>query len=478
MTEINRRNFVKGAAAAAGSLFAIGTASRPVLGANDTLQAAVSGINGRGKDHISELLGIDKVQIVALIDPDSRLFEPRGKLIEDKTGKKPMVFQDIRKALEIKEIDVLTIATTNHWHALSAIWACQAGKDVYVEKPCCHNVFEGRVLVEAAKKYNRIVQHGTQGRSEDNWWKLAEIVKKGAYGKLLISRGVVYKRRDTIGFKANEAPPKELDYELWLGPAPEQFYNPNLVHYNWHWFWDFGNGDIGNQGVHQMDIARWMIPGATLPKKVLTAGGRFGYVDQGQTPNTMISVMDFGETQLIFEVRGLPSEKYFDTGTGNVLHFEAGVVANDKFYPKGDMTKAESLPAIDVKMGPGKTHFNNFIESVRSRKTSDLNAPIMEGFYSSALCHLANISYRVGRPVPFVPRRKVFGENAAAYETLDRMEKHLVNNKVSLDESAYFVGRELKIDAVSEQIIDDVQANDLLTRYYRKPFVVPGKSDV
>ncbi|HXK93981.1 MAG TPA: Gfo/Idh/MocA family oxidoreductase, partial [bacterium] len=270
MTPIPRRSFLQ-RSLTAGAVFAIsGTqAGRTVLGANDLIRVAVSGIHGRGGDHINEFMRIDGVQVVCLVDPDARTFENRIKQVEKLGGKTPKTYQDIRRALEDKDIDVLSIASTNHWHSLSTIWGCQAGKDVYVEKPCSHNVREGRVCVQAARYYNRIVQHGTQGRSSRGWWQLAEHAKKGTFGQLVISRGLVYKRRDSIGFKPNTDPPAELDYDLWLGPAPDQFYNANLVHYNWHWFWDFGNGDIGNQGVHQMDIARWMIPGATLPKSVI-----------------------------------------------------------------------------------------------------------------------------------------------------------------------------------------------------------------
>ncbi len=474
MSKLARRSFLK-KSLAAGAVFTIsGTqAGRTVLGANDTIRVAVTGIHGRGGDHISEWMKIDGVQVTCLIDPDSRTFAERVKQVEKLGGKTPKTLQDVRRALEDKEIDVLSIATTNHWHSLSTIWACQAGKDVYVEKPCSHNVHEGRVCVEAARKYNRIVQHGTQGRSERGWWRLAEHVKKGTFGKLLVSRGLVYKRRDSIGFKPNAEPPAELDYELWLGPAPDQFYNANLVHYNWHWFWDFGNGDIGNQGVHQMDIARWMIPGATLPKSVICVGGRFGYVDQGQTANTQVVLMDFGPTQLIFEVRGLPTETYMGAdGSDDVMHFETGTVVNGKFLPK-EGGQPQNLPEVEVKMGPGGSHFPNFIEAVRSRKPSDLNAEILEGHYSAALCHLANISYRLGQPVPFQSAIRPFGDNADAQEAFERMKQHLVKNGVKLEDSAYYLGRKLVIDAATETITNDIQANDMLTRFYRLPFTLP-----
>jgi len=383
--------------------------------------------------------------------------------------------QDIRKALEDKNLDAVSIATPNHWHALMTIWACQAGKDVYVEKPCSHNVHEGRMAVEAARRFGRIVQHGTQSRSEREWATVAAAVKSGKYGKLLVSRGIVYKRRDSIGFKEPTDVPAGLDFDIWLGPAPQQKYHENLVHYNWHWFWDTGNGDIGNQGVHQMDIARWCIDGATLPKSVISLGGRFGYEDQGQTPNTQVAIMDFDGVPLIFEVRGLPTERYYDQGSGgNVMHLTEGIIAGTKFIPKGK-GKPEKITGVEVKLGPGNGNFRNFIEAMRSRKASDLNADILEAHYSSALCHLANVSYRLGELVPWYNKTKAFGDNKEAYETLARMEEHLGTNGIKFDGLKYRLGRKLTIDAKTESIPGDPEAQALLTREYRAPFTVPEK---
>jgi predicted dehydrogenase len=385
--------------------------------------------------------------------------------------------QDIRKVLEDKDVDAISIATPNHWHAPMTIWAVQAGKDVYVEKPCSHNVREGRLAVELARKHDRIVQHGTQSRSSDRFAYLAALAKSGKLGKLLVSRGLCYKRRGSIGVKPVSDAPKEVDFNLWLGPAPEQKHHANLVHYNWHWFWDFGNGDIGNQGVHEMDKARWAIPGATLPKSVICLGGRFGYTDQGQTPNTQIALFDYGETQLIFEVRGLPTDSLYGQGIGNILHFEEGTVAGGKLWRKGK-DKPEPLPKFDLKVEsklPGSI-FANFIACMRSRKRDEQHADILEGHYSSALCHLANISYRLGREVPFNGKTKAFGDNKEAYEALARMEEHLTRgNKLKLDGVKYRLGRKLVVDAKSETFVDCAEGNKLLTREYRAPFTVPAK---
>jgi predicted dehydrogenase len=477
MTAMNRRSFLGRAAAAAGALAAMSASSYArVLGANDAIRAGVAGLNGRGESHVGAFAKMKDVQVAFLIDPDRRTFAPRIKQVEERGGAKPETFQDIRKALERRDLDVVSVATTNHWHSLITIWACQAGKDVYVEKPLSHTVREGRVAVEAARTHKRIVQHGTQSRGSESWARAAALARSGKLGKLLVSRALCYKRRGSIGVKEPKAPPPEIDFNLWLGPAAARPYHENLVHYNWHWFWDFGNGDIGNQGVHQMDIARWCIPGATLPRSVVSLGGRFGYADQGETPNTQIAVMDFGGTLLIFEVRGLKTGKYRGEAVGNVLHFEAGVVAGEKLYPAGK-DAPEPLPEIELEPGPPRGDiFRNFIDAVRSRREADLCAGVLEGHYSSALCHLANISYRLGEDVPFNPRTKALGDDKTAYETLERMEEHLAKeNEIKLDGMTCRLGRRLTIDAAAETIAGDPQAAKLLTREYRAPFVLPER---
>jgi predicted dehydrogenase len=475
MSRPNRRTFLKGSLATVGAGFTIaGTkSSGRVLGANDTIRVGVAGLNGRGGSHVGEFTGMKGVQVTYLIDPDTRTFDARARTVKQRGNNTPKTVQDIRRALDDKELDAISIATPNHWHALLTIWACQAGKDVYVEKPCSHTVHEGRVAVEAARKHDRIVQHGTQSRSSEDWDRAAQAIKSGRYGKLLVSRGLCYKGRGSIGTKPDSTPPAELDYDLWLGPAPAHPFNANYVHYNWHWFWDFGNGDVGNQGVHQMDIARWLIPDAKLPRSVISLGGRFGYQDQGQTPNTQMAVFDYGDTQLIFEVRGLKTDKLHGQGVGNIAHLEEGIIAGDRFYPKG-RDVSEPLPKVESTRGPGAGNFGNFIAAVRSRRRDDLNADIEVGHYSAALCHLANISYRLGERVPFDTQTKAFGDNKDAYETLARLENHLSKgNGLKLDGLEYRLGRKLTVDAQAEAFVDDPEADQLLTRVYRPPFVVP-----
>jgi predicted dehydrogenase len=484
-SSLNRRRFLNRSLAVTGAGFAIGgtrTTGR-VIGANDSIRVAVAGLNGRGSAHVGEFGKMPGVAITCLVDPDTRTYDKRVHQLESLGGHAPSTVQDIRRVLDDKNVDVVSIATPNHWHALMTIWACQAGKDVYVEKPCSHNIHEGRIAVEAARRHQRIVQHGTQSRSSKEWALAAAAVRSGKLGKLLVSRALCYKPRGSIDFKPVTSPPPEVDFNIWLGPAPQQPFHTNLVHYNWHWFWDFGNGDIGNQGVHQMDISRWLIPGSTgssavYPKSVLSLGGRFGYRDQGQTANTQISVMDFGDTQLIFEVRGLKTGKFQGEMVGNIAHLEGGTIVGGKFTRKGS-DKAEPLSSLGLNVeptrGPGKGHFGNFLAAVRSRKVEDLNADVLEGHYSSALCHLANISYRLGTEVPFDKPTKAFGDDKEAYETLGRMEEHLKENKVALSGLNYRLGRKLSFDAATESFVGDAEANQHLTRHYRAPFVVPDR---
>src|ERR1043166_7528184 len=304
MSKLTRRQFVKGSIAAMATITVAGTkSSGQVIGANDTIGIACAGLNGRGSAHVGSYVGMPNVQVRYLVDPDTRTYNKRLEQIGDRPA--PFLVKDIRRALEDRNIHAISVATPNHWHALMTVWGAQAGKHVYVEKPSSHNVREGRIALDMARRHNVIVQHGTQSRSDPAWINTVAAIRSGRYGRLLVSRGLCYKARGSIGTRPNSTPPREVDFNLWLGPAQQTPFHTNLVHYNWHWFWAFGNGDIGNQGVHQYDIARWAITGATLPRSVVTVGGRFGYTDQGQTPNTQISLMDFGETKMIFEVRGL-----------------------------------------------------------------------------------------------------------------------------------------------------------------------------
>ena len=482
MSRQTRRTFIKRAAAAsagiATGLTVAGTkASGQVLGANDTIRVAVAGIRGQGGRHISSFGGRKGVQVTHLIDPDSRLFPSRTERVRRQSGNTPKCFQDIREALEDDQFDAVSVATCNHWHSLITIWACQAGKDVYVEKPCSHNVFEGRQCVEAARRHDRIVQHGTQQRSSGK--RAAEIaaVQSGKYGKLLVSKGYCCKPRWSIGSKPPGKPPEGFDFNLWLGPAPVQPYHANLVHYNWHWFWDFGNGDMGNQGVHQIDVARWGIKDSTMPKRVCALGGRWvdaeDYKDQGQTPNMELCVFDYDDVLLVFETRGLVGKNDgYPRQVGNEFYTTEGVVRDGKFVPnQGGKTYDVDVEPIHVTRGG---QFGSFINSVRSRKVEEVNGEIQEAHYSSSLCHLGNIAYRLGEQAPFGRRPDwvdLHPEVARSFETIKaNLESAL---KMDLGKQTYQLGPELQFDPKTERFIGNPDADKLLTRDYRDPFVAP-----
>jgi predicted dehydrogenase len=386
------------------------------------------------------------VEIAALCDVDESILEQRLKDAEALISKRPAGFTDLRKLLEDKNIDAISIATPNHSHALQTLWGCQAGKDVYVEKPCAHNIFEAHQILAAAKKYNRMVQHGTNARSSPTMQKAVQLVREGLIGDPYMSRGLCYKWRDTIGRKPVEPVPAGVHYDLWLGPAPEHAFTRNRFHYNFHWFWDYGNGDIGNQGVHQMDVARWLL-GVKYPSKVSATGGHFMFDDDQETPNTMVATFEFDEggrkRMLVFEVRHWITNSEADilTVADKMSGPAAGThatVGNIIYGPKGYLSTAKGFETFLGKgqeRGPSATaddegdNWANFIQAVRSRKQSDLNAPLEEAVPSVTLIHLANISYRLGRTLYF--------------------------------------------DSTTLSCKDDPEANRMFSRKYRAPFVVP-----
>ena len=501
MARQSRRKFIQNTLAAAATITIAGTkSSGRVLGANDAVRVGVAGIGGRGGSHISAYLGMKDVQITYLIDVATQTFRSRLAQIQAGNGGAPQTIQDVRRALDDRNLDVISIATPNHWHSLMTVWAAQAGKHVYVEKPMSHNVREGRIAVEMARRHNVIVQHGTQSRSDRAWAHATALARSGQLGRVKVARALCYKQRNNGSGRVPSvrpaAVPADLNFNLWCGPAPLRAYHENLVPYRWHWFWDFGNGDLGNQGVHQMDIARWGIPNATLPRSVISLGGRYDTVeDHGETPNTQIAQFDFGETQLIFEVRGLltnlpanrAAESYRGQMVGNIFHCEEGdIVGSSQFFPRGSTT-AQRLPALknELPQRPGagggdNVHFSNFIAAVRNRRRADLNADVLEGHYSSALCHLANVSYRLGTNVAFNPRTRVFADNRDATDALERMETHLsaaapAGNGLQLNNLQCHVGVKLNINANNETITGNDAANRLLFREYRAPFVVPER---
>src|SRR3954449_11271534 len=334
MSDVNRRTFI---AAAAGTVATASLAARASAeGPNDTIRAAVLGVNGRGKTHIEGFMGTKGVKVAVLCDPDQKVLDARANEFEKKYGYKPETETDLRKVYERKDVDVVGVATPNHWHSLATIWACQAGKDVYVEKPGSHNVFEGRKMVEAAKKYGRIVQHGVQLRSSDAVREAVDHLRAGLIGKVYMARGLVFRQRASIGHaKDPDTPPKELDWDLWQGPAQERAFSRRLVHYNWHWHWDYGNGDVGNQGVHETDMCLWGLGLETLPSQIVAMGGKFLWDDDKETPDVLSSSYFFPEqNQMIeFEVRPWDTNKEAGVGVGNIFYGSEGYLVIKGYNP-------------------------------------------------------------------------------------------------------------------------------------------------
>lgn len=477
MNRPNRRKFLKFAAAGGiATTFTIsGTkSSGEVIGANDRVRIAIAGINGRGQIHMNVFGGMKNVEISHLVDPDSRLFASRSAAVEKQTGKKPKCLQDIRSVLDDQNVDAVSIVTPNHWHALMTIWSCQAGKDVYVEKPCSHGIVEGRQMVNAALHYDRIVQHGTQWRSDPKWRQYTTDIREGKYGKLQTASIQIFRPRASIGFKPAATAPRELDYDLWTGPAPLTPFRSNLVHYQWHWMWDYGDGEIGNLGVHEFEMARWAIPDSDSPKSVISLGGRYGYQDQAETPNTQLSLYDFGDTKLVCQQRGIHFDKPLRMSID--FHTEDGTIRDGTFTPHGKK-EGEAIPGAPQSGLPenyARAHFQNFIDCVRSRNGEDLASDVLDGHRTAVLAHLGNISYRLGEPVPFDTQPEGLAGSEIASEAFDDIKRHLVDAAgLNLSNSTYQLGPTLNFDARTEKFDETTTANQLLSRSYRKGFELP-----
>jgi predicted dehydrogenase len=439
---LSRRSFLKSgvtstAGLAAASSVAFLTRPERVFGANDRVRVAICGLHGRGMDHVENFSRLRNVEIAAVCDVDENVLRDRVARMEKRGIPKPATFVDVRKLLEDKSLDAISIATPNHWHSLMGIWACQAGKDVYVEKPCSHNLWEGKLFVAAAQRYGRMVQHGTQIRSATALRQGIQKLQEGLIGPVYMARGLCYKWRNTIGHAPVEPVPAGVDYDLWTGPAPRHDFTRNRFHYNWHWFWDYGNGDLGNQGTHQLDVARWGL-GVGFPNKVSALGGHFMFEDDQETPNDLVCAWEFllpggKRKMLIFEVRHWITNHEAEIGTPELgtpeVRRQAGLPAlgpqagghntiGDIFYgaqgyfATGDEDAAtykvwlgaDQEPQPKVHGGAELAHFANFINCVVSRKKENLNAPIEEAHISMGLMHLANASYRLGRTLNFNPQ--------------------------------------------------------------------------
>jgi predicted dehydrogenase len=453
----NRRDFIKKSALTTAGITIGGMglnakSYRSVQGANDRINVAVIGIRGQGGGHINSYCGLKdskNVRVRTICDVDEQYFAPKSKVVLDRTGDTPKTEWDMRKVFDDKDVHAVSIATPNHWHALATVWACQAGKHVYVEKPATYGVWEGRKMVEAARKYNVRVQTGTQNRSIPGVMTAIKFLHDGGIGDVFMAKGTCYKPRDSFGIAPDGTPPASLHYDMWLGPAPMRPYNEKRVHYNWHWFWATGGGDTANQGPHQFDIARWGLNKNEHPLTIYSMGNIYG-IDpkecEQETPNTQTSLFKYKDGKMLeFETRGRYTNTESDLkidignmfyGTDGYMEINGGRWAayrkrENKPFAGSNVENVADKPATGAYLAApgGSSHYGNFIDAIRSGKNEDLHCDILEGYMSAALPALANISYRVKR--------------------------------------------ELTFDNTTEKFIKDKEADALLTRDYRSPYTVP-----
>ncbi len=490
---LRRRAFVGNLAAAGGGALLAGALpvrpARAAGSANGDIRLAVIGIGshvkigGKGRQDIRDWRKLSGVRIVALCDVDRALLDEEAADFA-RRGENVDAVTDLRRLLERKDIDAVSITTPNHWHALATVWACQAGKDVFLQKPASHNIFEGRQMVEAARRYGRIVLCTSGSREATGFHEALEWVRQGNLGPIRLIYGVNYKPRPAIGkVTGPQAIPPGLDYDLWSGPAPLQPLRRQHLHYDWHWDWLTGSGDLGNMGIHYLDGCR-MATGQGLPRHVLSLGGRFGYDDDGQTPNSQLLYFDYAPAPVIFDVRGLPRNRALRAGdwkaaamddrhgeqTGLVIHCEGGCITRNKAFDKDDKLIRE--------FKSNRPHLNqNFLDAVRSRKADSLVSTIEDAHLSAALVHMGNISYRLGRTAP----SGEIGERIAGHKELagafERFQAHLAANEIDLQATPVSLGPVLTMNAETERFEGEFSepANRLVTRNYRAPFVVPEK---
>jgi hypothetical protein len=465
MNRLTRRSFLKRTSLAIGAATALAPHAR-ALGANDDLRLATVGFRGQGGLHIRLLRELPGVRVVAVCDAD-RSVVARGVSEGEKLGQPVEGYVDLRKLFENKDIDAVTTATPNHWHVLTTIWACQAGKDVYVEKPLSQNIFEGRKAVEAAEKYNRVVLWGNQGHGSHTG---SMHLEREGLGKIRIVWTSLNRMRRGIGKVDGPQPiPESIDYDLWCGPAPMGPLMRRNLHYDWHWVWPTGSGEIGNNGIYPLDDVRLRLGQNVLPRRVMSLGGRFLFDDDGETPNTQIALFQYDPGPLvIFELRNFPSEEGPKTAATRAKYDEGESGLPGPSGPAGGSTGGFS---------GHKGHLFNFVSTVRSRKTSELRAPLIEGHLSSAMVHMANISYRLGTPRSVAAAREaVQDQGSEALDVFDGFREHLRVNGVDFSKTEVVVGPWLDMDPKTEQFVGGsplvAKANELARGHYREPFVV------
>ncbi len=502
MSGITRRSFVGQSLAVAGAVTLASGASRPIA-ANDKMGIAVVGAGGRGGSHIGAWLKDSRTEILYVVDVDENAGNKRCDAIAGEQGKRPTFVTDMRRSFDDKSVDAISTATPNHWHALCGIWAMQAGKDAYIEKPICHDIAEGSALVAAAKKYKRVCQTGTQCRSNPAIQDAMKFIADGGIGECNFARGLCYKRRKSIGSLGDYPIPGGVDFDLWSGPAP--FTDPKLTrgrfHYDWHWQRLYGNGDSGNQGPHQTDIARWGLGIDSHPVSVISYGGRLGYqaerkddqyIDAGDTANTQVSVYDYGDKCIVFETRGLDIRMPEDDEISRLFQSSKGNKIGVIFYgSEGYLVQKTYTNCVaydkdfnEIRtFGGGGNHFGNFLDVCESRNMDDLNADAREGHLSAGLSHLGNISYYLGEENKVSPKQaadvlagiKSLDDNEAS---LERTLQHLRDNKVDLDKYPISMGPLLKFDPEKEVFPESPAATEMVTRSYRDGFACPTAANV
>ncbi len=497
MERITRRGFIERSAAGAGTVAFFGRKARAasaarVRGANEDIRVAVVGFRGHGNTHINAYRAMPGVRLVALCDADRAVLEGGVKRLKGQ-GCAVDGYVDIRKLLEDTTIDAVSTATPNHWHALVTVWACQAGKDVCVEKPVSHEIWEGRKMVEAARRYKRVVQADLDLRSNEGLDKAIHYIRHGELGAIQLVRGFCYKRRTSLGkVQGTGTVPPSVDYNLWCGPAPAGPLKRTRLHYDWHWVWSTGNGEIGNNGPHQLDLCRWVLGESGLPQRVMSIGGRFGYDDDGETANTHLALYEYDSAPIMYEVRGLGRTRGDMTvdayravaRTGAVIRSgrespspTTGVVVQCEhgYVDLTSLVSYDNTGAV-VKRFEGRRSKPqaNFIKAVRSRKIADLKTDILEGHLSTCLCHMGNISHRIGTDTaPGEIRERLRGDKDAL-EAFGRFQAHLAKNEVDLATTPAILGPWLTMDSATERFTGAFaeRANEFLKRTYRKPFVI------
>lgn len=481
MIQVNRRTFL--AAASATAITSMTTSSRAAE-ANEELRVVVVGVNGIGKTHLNGFPKIAGVRVVGACDVDSEVLGKRAAEFDKNFGYGLKKYDDLRRVYDDADVDAVVLAVPNHWHALGTVWGCQAGKDVYTEKPCSHNIWEAGQMEKAAAKYKRIVQVGIQRRSFEHLNNFFREVQEGALGKVKHVKGLYLTRRESIGRPAS--PPKPLpsvNHDLWCGPGSTKL-ERNRYHYDWHWFWEFGNAELGNNGPHILDLCRSALGAEEFPTSVTSIGGRYAWDDNGQTPNTHLLRYEYAKAPITMEIRDLPTAKgKRDTCKYMGLSYGIVIEGEDATYVGFDSgkvidAKGNTLREIKGTTGPDggrQLHRENFVKAVRSRNADELNCDVRAGHLSTALCHLGNISHRLGESIALEALPEKIEEQPLLLDAATRMNEHLAANGVNTRSATTQLGRTLAIDPKTETFPGDEAANSLLRREYRAPYIVPDQ---